>query len=242
MGTEANYQTSETTQNCLQGIRLCAKTILMHLITNLSHFPMGIGASRLSSLVDEQDDLLNYNLTTIQQQQSLTNNRDNTIDLNLANVLNSTNVQMFMLTNGLITSFIELPRLKLPGGGITAGLVTANRQVRVLLRDLSGKACWDASILYREPYININHHEAIQNDNQYYFNNSMNVIQNNKYNNGCNMGASLDPLISSVDMIHLSPLRHTLRHRPPQQLPLAKDIAPDLDQLDDVNIYLIIIF
>lgn len=36
----------------------------------------------------------------------------------------------------------------------------------------------------------------------------------------------------------MAPLRHTLRHRPVHQLPVAKDLAPDLDQLDDLLQYI----
>lgn len=50
-------------------------------------------------------------------------------------------------------------------------------------------------------------------------------------------GASLDPLTSHVGF-PMPPLRHTLRHRPAHQLPTAKDIAPDLDQLDDLLQYI----
>lgn len=41
--------------------------------------------------------------------------------------------------------------LEVPGGGVTAGIVTAPSQVRIILRDLAGKASWDASILYCTP-------------------------------------------------------------------------------------------
>lgn len=33
------------------------------------------------------------------------------------------------------------------------GLATSDRQVRVLLRDIAGKACWDASALYYDPSV-----------------------------------------------------------------------------------------
>lgn len=86
------------------------------------------GAARLSSLVVEQDDGPGH-----------------------ADFLDAPNVQLFVLARRVIASLVELPALRLPGGGATAGLATADRQVRVLLRDLSGKACWDASVLYRTP-------------------------------------------------------------------------------------------
>lgn len=56
-----------------------------------------------------------------------------------------------MLSSQRLLSLVELPTLEVPGGGVTAGLTTARSQVRLLLRDLSGKACWDASILYCSP-------------------------------------------------------------------------------------------
>jgi hypothetical protein len=44
---------------CQKAITLCAKTVLAHLVTHLGHFPMAIGAARLSSLVVEHDDVPN---------------------------------------------------------------------------------------------------------------------------------------------------------------------------------------
>lgn len=234
VANEASYQTSETIQSCKSTIKLCAKMVIMHLVTNLGHFPMGIGASRLSSLVEEQDDL---SLGT-----AFTSNRENDLG---SHVLNSPNLQMFMLNSGLVASFVELPSLKLPGGGATAGLVTANRQVRVLLRDLSGKACWDASILYKEPsriksFADSSTSSKIENtsshQNQQYFADRFTYLTksphlSHRFNN------QIDPMMSSVGM-PVAPPRHTIRHRPPNQLPLAKDLAPDFDQLNDLLQYI----
>lgn len=95
---------------------------------------MAIGAARLSSLVSEHDDVPNLPAD------------------DLSNVIFSVpNIQLFILTTNVIASLVELPALDSPGGGATAGLVTADEQVRVLLRDMSGKSSWDASILYRTP-------------------------------------------------------------------------------------------
>lgn len=240
---EASYQTSDTTQSCVAAIRLCAKTVAMHLVTNLSHFPMGIGATRLSSIVDEQDDMLNSSAT------DSSSTRDS-LDLGAAQVLNAAHLQMFLLNPALVASFIELPALKLPGGGITAGLVTASKQVRVLLRDLNGKACWDISILYKEPRLidstrkDDDPNRAIKTsfgnsyEKQQFFSGDKSFLPQKQpsFQSGRSfiIGASLDPMISTVGM-PMNPLRHTMRHRPPHQLPVAKDVAPDLDQLDDVS-------
>lgn len=244
--SEPNYQTNETTQQCVAAIKLCAKAVAMHLVTHLGHFPMGIGASRLSSLVEEQDDLSLINHQSSQESHySNTNTRDS-IDLGVQDVINAQSIQLFMLNSGLAASFIELPALKLPGGGVTAGLVTAEKQVRILLRDLNGKACWDASILYSEPKCDksgIN-----DSDNSGSFDKvgggpggtgglGENLPRQFQIGKTATLGVSgvpLDPLISTLG-IEISAPRHTLRHRPPNELPTAKDLAPDLDQLDDVR-------
>ncbi|XP_037955587.1 probable Rho GTPase-activating protein CG5521 isoform X2 [Teleopsis dalmanni] len=224
---EANYQTSETIQACISAIKLCAKAVTMHLVTHLGHFPMGIGASRLSSMVEEQDDVNagSLNVGTIERRDSV----------ELPSVLHAQNLQLFMLNRGLVASFIELPALKLPGGGVTAGLVTAEKQVRVLLRDLNGKACWDASILYSEP----------RKDTKT-LTNTVPLLKD-KYDSGFrgfghvmqrHMAQPMDSLASSMLGLDMMPHRHTLRHRPAGELPLAKDMAPDLDQLNDLLAYI----
>ncbi|XP_058461535.1 probable Rho GTPase-activating protein CG5521 isoform X1 [Malaya genurostris] len=238
-GMEMSYQTSESIANCQSAIRLCAKTVAMHLITNLGHFPMGIGATRLSSMVDEQDDLTGISTSTLQRENSL-GNRDS-IDLGASQVLTSPNLQLLMLSSELVASFIELPVLKLPGGGATAGLITANRQVRLLLRDLNGKACWDASILYKEPSPTGEDTSRLLKD----FSPSTERPNSTfpfRSDGGfprilAGAAASIDPMMSTVGL-PIAPLRHTLRHRPVHQLPVAKDLAPDLDQLDDLLQYI----
>lgn len=227
--SEASYQTTETTQNCLTAMRLCAKTVTMHLVTNIGHFPMGIGATRLSSTVDEQDDMLGSN-TNASNDQVL-----NSLDMAASQIVNGMNMQMFLLNPGLVSSFIELPTLKLPGGGSTAGLITASKQVRVLLRDLNGKACWDVSVLYMEPVQDKREYfkEAIHSNSPSKI--GSHLIKNMGHNLFPNIPSSLDPMSSNVAM-PLNPLRNTMRRRQPNQLPVASDIASDLDQLDDVSL------
>jgi hypothetical protein len=194
-------------------------------------------------LVDEQDDL---NLKELMK--DTTNTRES-IDLSPSQVLSAPNLQFFMLSHDLVASLIELPTLRLPGGGITAGFVTANRQVRILLRDLNGKSCWDAAILYMEPKSQSVEVNTPSSESERHFVPSTTTTATPQYiskqstfhqNDGnrnfmVGIGSSLDPMISTIGM-PIAPLRHTMRHRPPHQLPVAKDIAPDLDQLDDVSI------
>ncbi|CAH1364634.1 unnamed protein product [Tenebrio molitor] len=191
---------------CQKAITLCAKTVLAHLVTHLGHFPMAIGAARLSSLVVEHDDVPNL-----------------TSDELSANIFSAPNIQLFMLTENVIASLIELPVLDLPGGGVTAGLSTADKQVRVLLRDLSGKASWDASILYRTP--DNDSPEEPQTDVE-------NTAVQSKWG-----PMSIQPESFMVGHATNLPQR-AMRHRSPNILPDISNSAPDLDQLDDLLQYL----
>lgn len=107
----------------------------MHLVNNLGHFPMGIGAARLSSLVVELDDVPGIDGDELSSA-----------------IFQAPNIQLLMLSNSIIMSLVELEALDVPGGGVTAGLTTASSMVRVLLRNLTGKAAWDSSILYSQPF------------------------------------------------------------------------------------------
>ncbi|GAB6020527.1 hypothetical protein CHUAL_003210 [Chamberlinius hualienensis] len=107
-------------------VKLAARSIMTHLVNHLNHFPMGIGASRLTSMLNENDDNPGVSVSSD--------------DLSLE-VFNLPNVQTLI-------SFVELPMLDVPGGGVTAGTKTAKSQVRVIVRDVSGKFSWDASVLY----------------------------------------------------------------------------------------------
>lgn len=106
----------------------------------------------------------------------------------------------------------------MPGGGVTAGLATADKQVRVLLRDLSGKACWDASILYCTP--------------------EMCPCRVEKEVKVSKSGPSsfIQPESMMVEGFSHSLPQRAMRHRPPNVLPEVSNAAQDLDQLDDVSI------
>lgn len=93
--------------------------------------------------------------------------------------------------------------------------------MRVLLRDLSGKSCWDASILYRTP-------ETIGRDDY-----QIEPLQERgtvEMDNGLQM----ESLMVGTPLHNLP--QRAMRHRPPNVLPEVSNAAQDLDQLDDVSI------
>ena len=132
-------------------------------------------------------------------------------------------------------------------------------QVRVIMRDLSGKFSWDASILYAPPVDLVESLLSSQTTPSHTNNmphstttppfNTSNVSLNtsstsNTTTNALGLGLTgLQPSTNTMTMsdmmtsslIVTSPPRHTLRHRPPGILPSFEDSADDLDNLDDVS-------
>ncbi|XP_050506318.1 ral GTPase-activating protein subunit alpha-1 isoform X2 [Diabrotica virgifera virgifera] len=195
---------SSKNNQCQDAIKLCARTILSHLVSHLGHFPMAIGATRLSSLVAEHDDVPNLSSDDLS-----------------TSIFSASNIQLFILSKNIIASLVELPALELPEGGITAGLSTADKQVRVILRDLSGKSSWDASILYKNP-----EHIKQRIDLDFQKSQTDNV----------DSGIQMESLMVSSPLHNLP--QRAIRHRPPSVLPDVSNAAPDLDQLDDLLQYL----
>lgn len=103
-------------------------------MNHLWHFPLGGGAQRLSSLVVESDDL-----PGVGGCEELT-----------GDVFHSPHVQLFTLNGDCLLSMVQLPALHGPGGGV-AGFITPSSEVRLIMRDLSGKFSWDVSMLCAPP-------------------------------------------------------------------------------------------
>ncbi|XP_072930014.1 probable Rho GTPase-activating protein CG5521 [Epargyreus clarus] len=114
-------------------VKLWAQTICTQLVLFLGHWPLWSGCQLSSSVCEQHDSSppLGAELG--------------------APVLAAPHIQLMRLGDATLASVIELPALDAPQGGTTPGLMTSDRQVRVILRDIAGKACWDASALYYDP-------------------------------------------------------------------------------------------
>uniref|UniRef100_T1JGD1 Rap-GAP domain-containing protein n=1 Tax=Strigamia maritima TaxID=126957 RepID=T1JGD1_STRMM len=191
-------------------VKLAARTIMSHLVNHLNHFPMGIGAARMTSLVTEHDDI---DIPGMHADELSTE------------IFHAPNVQFFVLNNDTLISFVELPTLEVPGGGVTAGLTTAKSQVRVITRDMSGKFCWECSILHGPPdYTTTSTASSIELTSPFQ---SFTMERDD---------SEFSP--PSPTTLIASPRRHTQRHRSPDVLPLAEDTAEDMDNLDDLLQYI----
>jgi len=199
--------TNESEEN-VKAVRLAARIVMDHLINHIGHFPMGIGAARLSSVVVEHDDLPNFMGDELS-----------------AELFQSNCVQFFALNKDTLMSLVELPTLEVPGGGATSGLRTARSQVRVILRNLGGKSCWDSSILY-----------SLRDDDTLTRRlTSFPVAKRNCQREELMLTSSF---VGGSDGIQPSPPRLSIRHRPPNSLPTWEDTAEDMDNLEDLLLFI----
>ncbi|XP_030307504.1 ral GTPase-activating protein subunit alpha-1 isoform X6 [Calypte anna] len=113
-------------------ISVAARTVITHLVNHLGHYPMSGGPAMLTSQVCENND----------------NPYSESPELS-PELFENPNLQFFVLNNTSLVSCIQIQSEDdMPGGGLSAGLASANSNVRIIVRDLSGKYSWDSAILY----------------------------------------------------------------------------------------------
>ncbi|KAF7251577.1 Ral GTPase-activating protein subunit alpha-1, partial [Varanus komodoensis] len=127
---------TEVKSHMQQGlISVAARTVITHLVNHLGHYPMSGGPAMLTSQVCENND----------------NPYSESSELS-PELFENPNLQFFVLNNTTLVSCIQIrAEENMPGGGLSAGLSSANSNVRIIVRDLSGKYSWDSAILYGPP-------------------------------------------------------------------------------------------
>lgn len=176
-------------------VRLAAKTILSHLVNHLFHFPMSNGPSNLSSLVSECDDIPNLPSDEL------------TMD-----VFKQPNIQFFVINNTTLLSLVELPQME--ESQSLREIQSSNSQVRIILRDISGKFCWDSSALYGLTKSKNGHNEL----------------------DYSKITAPMD--LNSAGAKNLGVHRQAMRRRNETVLPSNENTADDMDNLDDLLQYI----
>ncbi|XP_067895378.1 ral GTPase-activating protein subunit alpha-1 isoform X1 [Heterodontus francisci] len=116
-------------------ISVAARTVIIHLVNHVGHYPLNGGPAMLTSLISENHD------------NPFTDSAELSPEL-----FENPNLQFFVLNSSTLISYLEIPvEDNIPGGGMSAGLSTATSNVRVVVRDISGKYSWDSAILYGPP-------------------------------------------------------------------------------------------
>ncbi|XP_036100591.1 ral GTPase-activating protein subunit alpha-2 isoform X2 [Molossus molossus] len=117
----------ERKRRSLELIPLTARMVMAHLVNHLGHFPLRGGPAVLHSLVSENHD------NTCAEASELS-----------SEVFRSPNLQLFVFNDSTLISYLQTPTERLAGSS-PVGTIS---DVRVIVRDISGKYSWDGKVLY----------------------------------------------------------------------------------------------
>ncbi|XP_060939327.1 ral GTPase-activating protein subunit alpha-2 isoform X1 [Limanda limanda] len=108
-------------------IPLTARMVMTHLVNHLGHHPLSGGPALLHSLVSENHDNPFVESSELSSE-----------------VFKSPNLQLFVFNDSTLVSYLQIPT-ETP---IVGQPPNTSSQVRVIVRDISGKYSWDGAILY----------------------------------------------------------------------------------------------
>ncbi|XP_068608440.1 ral GTPase-activating protein subunit alpha-2 [Brachionichthys hirsutus] len=108
-------------------IPLTARMIMTHLVNHLGHHPLSGGPALLHSLVSENHDNPYVESSELSSE-----------------VFKSPNLQLFVFNDSTLVSYLQIPS-ESPNVGRPP---QPSSQVRIIVRDISGKYSWDGKILY----------------------------------------------------------------------------------------------
>ncbi|XP_054551943.1 ral GTPase-activating protein subunit alpha-2 isoform X2 [Talpa occidentalis] len=117
----------ERKRRSLELIPLTARMVMAHLVNHLGHFPLRRGPAVLHSLVSENHDNAHAEATELSSE-----------------VFRSPNLQLFVFNDSTLISYLQTPTER-PADRSPVGALS---NVRVIVRDISGKYSWDGKVLY----------------------------------------------------------------------------------------------
>lgn len=111
----------------MEVIPLTARMVMTHLVNHLGHHPLSGGPALLHSLVSENHDNPYVESSELSSE-----------------VFKSPNLQLFVFNDSTLVSYLQIPT-----DDHTVGQPPhSSSQIRVIVRDISGKYSWDGAILY----------------------------------------------------------------------------------------------
>ncbi|XP_004447813.1 ral GTPase-activating protein subunit alpha-2 isoform X1 [Dasypus novemcinctus] len=117
----------ERRRRSLELIPLTARMVMAHLVNHLGHYPLPGGPAMLHSLVSEHHDNAHVEASELSSE-----------------VFRSPNLQLFVFNDSTLISYLQIPT----EGPAGRPPVSALSDVRVIVRDISGKYSWDGNVLY----------------------------------------------------------------------------------------------
>ena len=110
-------------------IPLTARMVMTHLVNHLGHHPLSGGPALLHSMVSENHDNPYVESSELSSE-----------------VFKSPNLQLFVFNDSTLVSYLQIPAETPASAGRPP---RPSSQVRVIVRDISGKYSWDGAVLSR---------------------------------------------------------------------------------------------
>ncbi|XP_026085066.1 ral GTPase-activating protein subunit alpha-2-like isoform X4 [Carassius auratus] len=131
MGDFGNLLTvaEEKKRRSLELIPLTARMVMTHLVNHLGHHPLSGGPALLNSLVSENHDNPYVESSELSSE-----------------VFKSPNLQLFVFNDSTLVSYLQIPSDS--SSTSVANPRDHSSEVRVIVRDISGKYSWDGGILF----------------------------------------------------------------------------------------------
>ncbi|KAI3367873.1 hypothetical protein L3Q82_026708 [Scortum barcoo] len=188
-------------------IPLTARMVVMtHLVNHLGHHPLSGGPALLHSLVSENHDNPYVESSELSSE-----------------VFKSPNLQLFVFNDSTLVSYLQIPA-ETPTVGQPP---QPSSQVRVIVRDISGKYSWDGAILYcttQEDSVDVGAFNAV--DHPLSTTTAVTLSRNQPnsptkgpYKNHCSVSDSLSDCCEEEEADLLDKLLEDLGHSSPECLP-----------------------
>uniref|UniRef100_A0A8C1TYG2 Ral GTPase activating protein, alpha subunit 2 (catalytic) n=1 Tax=Cyprinus carpio TaxID=7962 RepID=A0A8C1TYG2_CYPCA len=134
MGDFGNLLTvaEEKKRRSLELIPLTARMVMTHLVNHLGHHPLSGGPALLNSLVSENHDNPYVESSELSSE-----------------VFKSPNLQLFVFNDSTLVSCLQIPSDSSSMAQVSANPRDHSSEVRVIVRDISGKYSWDGGVLFR---------------------------------------------------------------------------------------------
>uniref|UniRef100_A0A671MGI0 Rap-GAP domain-containing protein n=1 Tax=Sinocyclocheilus anshuiensis TaxID=1608454 RepID=A0A671MGI0_9TELE len=121
---------TEKKRRSLELIPLTARMLMTHLVNHLGHHPLSGGPALLNSLISENHDNPYVESSELSSE-----------------VFKSPNLQLFVFNDSTLVSYLQIPSDSSSTAQVSANPRDHSSEVRVIVRDISGKYSWDGGVL-----------------------------------------------------------------------------------------------
>ncbi|XP_073783927.1 ral GTPase-activating protein subunit alpha-2 isoform X18 [Danio rerio] len=134
MGDFGNLLTvaEEKKRRSMELIPLTARMVMTHLVNHLGHHPLSGGPALLNSLISENHDNPYVESSELSSE-----------------VFKSPNLQLFVFNDSTLISYLQIPSDNSNTAPLSANPRDHSSEVRIIIRDISGKYSWDSGVLFR---------------------------------------------------------------------------------------------